>query len=505
MPIRLSQTHLDMADPSLQDLLGELQGNILKGHGRDHSRHVFLRFTAKADACRAWVASFAPQVTSAFEQHRTARDYRATGTDHLFAGFMLTYTGYQALAIDDRRTPDDKAFRAGMKDHDSVYDTGPRGVHTRSTNPMNDDLGHWEESFLHQIDALIVLAYGGSDSDIQKCTQLLEERVDRIKSSVRGIAHVVSVQRGFALRNQHGHVIEHFGFADAVSNPLFLKSDVQRAEEEHGTEHYDPAAPVGLVVVQDPGGRSPTESYGTYFVYRKLQQNIKGFNDRTQTLAAALSEASGSQIDHQLAGALVVGRFKDGTPVSLQTEPGLPAFNDFNFDDDVDARRCPFHAHIRKTNPRGDTHRISGLPMRNERARRIVRRGISYGHTDLEPETEWSDAGLLFLSCQSDIEQQFLVMQCGWCGNRDFVTRGTGLDPVIGQAANEDRSPGQQWPVSSEGESRSVEFSFFDFVRCRGGEFFFAPSISFLKCLFTNMPGGREARPGQTNGGYDDA
>ena len=484
MQVKLSQTCLDIADPDLQGLFGDLQGNILNAHGRDHSRHIFLCFAAEADKCREWVASFAPQVTSAAEQHQTARDYQVTGTEHLFASFMLTDTGYRALKIDGQNIPDDKAFRAGMKNHDAVYDTGPRGVHTRSTNPINDDLDVWEDYFLQQIDALIVFAYGGMDGDIEKCTQLLDEQVKKVEYKVRGIARVVSVQSGFALRNQHGHVIEHFGYADGVSNPQFLKSSTQ-SSAENGIENYDPAAPVGLVIVQDPGGQSANESFGSYFVYRKLQQNIKGFNDRVKSLAKALSDAGDKQIDCELAGGLVVGRFKDGTPVSLQAKLGRNAFNNFDYSDDTDGLRCPFHAHIRKTNPRGDTHRASGVPMRSERSKRIARRGISYGDTELNPETEWSDAGLLFLSCQSDIEQQFLVMQCGWSNNKDFLTQGTGLDPIIGQGIKDEEAPCQQWPVSTLGENHTIDFSFNDFIRCRGGEFFFAPSISFLKSLLT--------------------
>jgi Dyp-type peroxidase family len=488
MPIKLSQTRLDIQDSSLQGLFADLQGNILKAHGRDHSRHIFLRFTAGAGPCRDWVASFAKQVTSTIEQHRTARDYHATGTEHLFSGFMLSFAGYQALEIDDRQIPDDKAFRAGMKDHDAVYDTGPKGVHQRSMNPMNDDLGLWEEPFLTRIDALVVLAYGGSDCDLRDCAEKFDSEIERIKTDLAGIAEVLSVQSGFALRNEYGHVIEHFGYADGVSNPLFMQSDIEVAEKA-GAKHYDASAPFGLVGVQDPGGQSPTDSFGTYFVYRKLEQNVKGFNNRLDMLASALSAAGGRQVDRERAGSLVIGRFKDGTPVSLQAEPGLRACNDFGYDDDGDGSQCPFQAHIRKTNPRGDTFRVSGVPMPIERSKRIVRRGISFGSTDLDPATEWSGAGLLFLSCQSDIEQQFLVAQGGWANNPEFLHKGTGLDPIIGQPGADEEPPEQHWPVGDGGQGHFIDFSFSGFIRCRGGEFFFAPSISFLRSLSPDTTG----------------
>lgn len=482
MPVKLSQTGLDPADPALQGLFGDLQGNILKSHGRDHSRHVFLCFTATAEAARNWVSSFARRVTSASEQHRTARDYRTTGTEHLFTGFMLSGSGYEALGVDLQVTPDDKAFRAGMKNLDAIYDTGPLGVHARSANPLNDDPQQWDAAFRQRIDALVVLAYGGQSSGDQLCSQILDEAVRAVALGLDGIAEVVSVQSGFALRNANGHVIEHFGYADGASNPLFMLSDLQEADQE-GRSVYDPSAPVGLVLVQDPGGGSADDSFGTYFVYRKLQQNVRGFRDRVQALAATLAEAGGTPVDATEAGALVIGRHMDGTPVSLMRQRGPGLVNNFTYDDDPDGLRCPFHAHTRKTNPRGDTARVSGVPLRSERAKRIVRRGISYGAPDLNPTEEWTDAGLLFLSCQSDIEQQFLVMHAGWANNPGFLAQKTGLDPVIGQGLPGDQPSEQQWPTGPDGARRTVAFSFNGFVRCRGGEYFFAPSLSFLAAL----------------------
>ncbi len=485
MPITLSQTGLEIGDPKLRALFADLQGNILKAHGRDHSRHIFIRFKADAKTCRNWVQSFAQRVTSALEQHRTARDFEATGTEHIFTGFMLTCTGYQALEIEDHAIPDDKAFRAGMKNLEAVYDTGPDGVHRRSVNPLNDDLGCWEDPFLQQIDALILFAYGGANCAATQCSHILDTQAEETSASLKEVAEIISVQSGFALRNELGHVMEHFGYADGVSNPQFMKSDLELSESS-GTDHYDSSGPVGLVLVQDAGGKLETDSFGSYFVYRKLQQNIKGFNDRVQDLANALSATNMKPADPELAGALVIGRFKDGTPISLQRQPGLKDANNFSFEDDMDGVRCPLQAHVRKTNPRADTYRMSGVPLRVERSKRIVRRGISYGETDLNPSAEWSDAGLLFLSCQSDIEQQFIVMHGGWANNPNFLASHTGIDPVIGQSGGAASQSSQLWPTGAE--NNSVELSFSGFVRCRGGEYFFAPSISFLQGLSETEP-----------------
>lgn len=482
MAIRLSETGLDIEDPRLRGLFDDLQGNILKGHGRDHSRHIFVKFTGVPESCKAWLATFARSVTSASEQHRTARDFQETGTEHLFTGVLLTHSGYRNLGFDDDQIPDDKAFRAGMKDHEAVYDTGPTGAHARSLNPMNDDCSAWDEHFKERIDAMVVLAYGGANCSEHDASRVLDSRVEEFRAGVGDCGVVLSVQSGFALRNEQGHVIEHFGFDDGVSNPVFLSSDVEAAAKE-GTDRYDSSAPVGLVLVQDPGGTSADDSFGTYFVYRKLQQNVKGFSDRVRDLASTLSRASGREVSEELAGALVVGRFKDGTPITVQDEPGLGPFNNFDYGNDPEGLRCPFHSHVRKNNPRGDTHRRSKVPLRSERSKRIVRRGISYGDRNLDQEHEWSNTGLLFLSCQSDIEQQFLVLQGGWSNNRDFVGPDTGVDPIIGQVTAGAADRPQRWPIDSGENGQRADFAFRDVVRCRGGEFFFAPSISFLRGL----------------------
>jgi deferrochelatase/peroxidase EfeB len=79
--------------------------------------------------------------------------------------------------------------------------------------------------------------------------------------------------------------------------------------------------------------------------------------------------------------------------------------SDFDFaTQDPAGARCPFHAHTRKTNPRGD----AGLAF--ERTRRIVRRGITYGERpDLADgataEPPSTGVGLLFQSFQANLDQ----------------------------------------------------------------------------------------------------
>ena len=479
--IKLSQSRLDINDPTLRSVFEDIQGNILKSHGRAHSRHLFLQFFDDTTATQQWVGSMATQLTSALEQHHTAIDYKQSGNEHLFSGLLLSYSGYKALGIDESNIPDDKAFRAGMKDINFQYDTGPEGVHKRTLNPLNDNPSQWETPFQQRIDALLVLAYGGDSMDATLSETYLDTEIERIKKEFKDVGSIITIEKGYTLKNKNKDVIEHFGFVDGLSNPSFLESDFQQWNRKEGIDHYDPSAPFGLVAVNDPNGKDPDVSFGTYYVYRKMQQNIKGFQDQSLQLAQLLSEQTGQQIDPEYSQALAFGRFKDGSPLfqsSTKTETSV--LNNFNFEEDAKGIQCPFHAHIRKTNPRGDTHRKSNIPLASERSRRIARRGISYGSKDLQPTTEWTDAGLLFLSCQSDIEQQFLVMQCGWSDNSNFLNEGSGHDPITGDQNAHLNTTAKSWQLQINGKEISTDFRYKNLVRIRGGEYFFAPSISFF-------------------------
>jgi hypothetical protein len=226
---------------------------------------------------------------------------------------------------------------------------------------------------------------------------------------------------------------------------------------------------------------------------------------REQNLADAL-KLKGP--DRARAGAMAVGRFEDGTPLVLsQTDGFIPIKeNNFTYEADQVGAKCPFHAHIRKTNPRGDIARQFGIPEEvAERPRRITRRGITYGERNRHPDAfqaledlPTEGVGLLFMCFQSSIANQFAFMQNAWVNNETFLLDGTGIDPIIGQAP----LPGtgapapieQTWPVqwgpqpdpNNPGSLKHPDtepFFFGGFVTLKGGEFFFAPSMPFLKVL----------------------
>jgi hypothetical protein len=72
--------------------------------------------------------------------------------------------------------------------------------------------------------------------------------------------------------------------------------------------------------------------------------------------------------------------------------------------------------------------------------------------------------------------------QASWANNIAFQAAGTGVDPIIGQGAVAGTGP--QWSESwDDPASVKKSFDFHGFVTMRGGEYFFAPSLTFFKSL----------------------
>src|SRR5262249_40936032 len=160
---------------------------------------------------------------------------------------------------------------------------------------------------------------------------------------------------------------------------LLLEEDIAKeAAGGDGIVRWDPSFPLQQVLVKDPAVPD-TNAFGSYQVFRKLEQNVKGFQQAEKTLGqklAKLAKQQRRQVNPELAGATIIGRFRDGAAVLLQRSEGMhnPVPNDFDFSGDMEGLKCPFHAHIRKTNPRGDTARLFGVSLDQERAHLLARR-----------------------------------------------------------------------------------------------------------------------------------
>jgi len=442
---------ISINSPQFNAIASDLQGNILKSHGRDSAAHLFIRFNDPHTAKEFIKKEVIKRITSAAEQKQDSIDFKQDRSNGFrdFISFAISQLGYDFLGVPLGNHPPDPSFKAKQRNQQDLL--------------SDPDVSDWEEPYQTEYHAMMIIANTAEGK--------VQQRVSFILNKLRPITSRIHVEQGRGIRNKQGAHIEHFGFVDGISQPLLINDDLTSGKISRN--NWDPEADLNLALVRDPGGEDDN-SFGSYLVFRKLQQDVPGWNNAVVTQAAHLG------IDPNYFGAQLVGRFKSGNPLIPVTppQPGpLKSQNDFNYDaDDTVGSKCPFHAHIRKTNPRG----TGGFESPDDEKKHLfVRRGITYG------ELGGSDVGLLFMCYNSDIENQFEFMQKNWANNTGFPGNKPngphGKDPVVGQGSNR---PDQNYATTwGDDSSMTSHPNFGQFVTMKGGEYFFTPSISFLKSL----------------------
>ncbi len=456
--------------PSNDPVLTDIQANILKGHGRNFAHHIFLRIKhGETDAARYWVASFAAgTITSARKQLDGTAAFKSgsTGDAGSIITLSLSSTGFDKLGLGAQK-PVSTAFQNGMRSRAGLLGDNPHGM----------------EKHFDGIDLMIMVADDNSAVAARKAKDLIAQ--------THPFAILLLDQKGNVLKKTSGTGIEHFGYADGISQPLFLADDIRR---QPSTVEWDDATDTDLLLVKEDH-HDKKDHFGSFLVFRKLEQNVKGFkdaegdNDGVPGGLPMVKDVDGDD-NKELAGAMLVGRFENGTPVikssvAIVDNPPAPT-NDFNYANDPSALKCPFHSHVRLMNPRkGDT--IAG----DVSAQRITRRGIPYDEVGRIPEDRINSitddmldknqptrgVGLLFMCYQNSIETQFEILQHLWANQGQIKGHAIGAqDSIIGQGTNPPKTLPQQWGQSAQ----SAPFSFSGFVTMRGGEYLYTPSISLL-------------------------
>jgi Dyp-type peroxidase family len=470
MPLTLNETDVK-SNAQFDKMLKDLQGNILKHHGRTHAFHLFFIIKpAKKNAAKQWLKKFAStQITSSLKQLKDAasRNDDPEFDGGVFFNVSLSKNGYSKLGVATTKIPDNAAFNQGMRNRKA-----------NNKNILADMPTQWETGFKKQLDGMVLVA----DANISRITTEKDKMVTALKS----FADVVVVQKGKVLKNKFDVGIEHFGYADGVSQPNYLEP---KPTDPIPTIWDDNHALLKNVLVKDKGGSS-TDSFGSYFVFRKLEQNVAAFKGAEEKISekfnnkAGVKDVNGTPND-ELAGSMIVGRFEDGSEVINHSKEkpvlsGTDLNNDFDYSSDATASKCPFHAHIRISNPRADIGQDAAKQIR------ITRRGIPFNDIgrdehDLDNDKPTGGVGLLFMCYNSSIENQFEIIQGQWANKGDVGTNHIGQDGIIGQGINNrDRKLPSQWGTNND-LKKINEFK--NFVTMKGGEYFFTPSISFLKNL----------------------
>ncbi|MEU4218362.1 hypothetical protein [Actinoplanes sp. NPDC026623] len=398
----------------------DIQGLVLRGYG-DHgvAAHLYLRITSGPRA-RRWLGAVATEVTSAAESPGRA----------LHVG--VSHTGLARLGVpeaDLAALPE--PFREGMYAREDRLSPG------RGTEP-------WRGPFAGPgaVDVVLLLSATG-DAELGPWLERL-----RRNAGHGGGVRVVGEQRGRRLPGPDGDgrtFVEHFGFADGLSQPRVAG---------YGRCGPGEVLPAGEFVLGRPdvdgdiAGRdlpAVLTRNGSFLVYRKLEQDVPAF--RAMTEAAAGPFADGA--DGVAAG--LVGRRRDGALLSP----------------------CPAGSHVRRANPR------DSLPGGRELTRRhlMMRRGIPYGpYLPQGADDDGAERGLLFLAVVGDLARQFEFVQTEWLSDGNVFGRGEEQDAFTTAGGTGARILLAGSPPAYVSVPGPV-------VTCRGGEYFLLPGLEALRAL----------------------
>nr|AVJ41190.1 dye-decolorizing peroxidase [Irpex lacteus] len=433
-----------------------IQGDILVGMKKDKEKFVFFHIN-NATAFKSVLKTYAPaNITS------VATIIGPVANQPLaFVNLAFSHAGFGALNVTDDLQ--DTAFSDGQ------FKDSPN---------LGDDTSTWEEAFKGtNVDGVFLI--GSNDESITA------QYRDDLNAKF-GDAWTIVYDLDSAARpgNEKGH--EHFGYLDGISNPTI---------PGFGTPHPGQAVvDPGIIFTgrsKDPVMNRPSWALdGSFLVFRKLKQLVPEFNkyvldNALQNQAGNLTVEEGAE----LLGSRMFGRWKSGAPIDLSPDFDDPALgndiernNNFNYshpgsDLATDQTRCPFTAHIRKTNPRD----LEGQGLFGDTFH-AIRAGTPYGPevTDYEASSNTTtiDRGLAFVEYQSVIGNGFRFQQQAWANNPRFpFSKGPsiqlGLDPVIGQG-----SPRETFGLDPRNASES--FTVPQVIISNGGEYFFSPSITAI-------------------------
>jgi Dyp-type peroxidase family len=445
----------------------DIQGDILRAYGNrfDRTSYVFVG-VGEPERGQAWLRGLVERVTTAVAWNGNEPESTLN--------VAFTHPGLVALGVGSEMAGSfSREFRDGMagraRQLGDVGDGAP--------GEWKNRLGTGEAHVLITINAK---SAGALDAALQDLRVGLEEA---------GSLHVVHEEHAEMLAGQR----EHFGFGDGFSQPAIEGVNEERAagggvplpngrwrplalgefilgyeDEESRVDRRRrlPSAPDG------PLGRS-----GTYMVWRKLHQDVALFR-RTLRHSARLYE----QGDEAMLAAKIVGRWRNGTPLVTSPaceQPGFdprpPGANDFLYSGDLDGRRCPLGAHIRRSNPR-DTLGFEGkLSFRH----RMIRRGMPYGPllSSEAMEDDHEERGLVFVCFNASISRQFESVQRQWLNEGNAFHLAHDTDFMLG--APEDA----QGKMTVPGDPPFFFSPQAPFVITKGGEYLFVPGITALAAV----------------------
>jgi deferrochelatase/peroxidase EfeB len=324
---------------------------------------------------------------------------------------------------------------------------------------------------------------------------------------------------------------EHFGLSDGFGDPVFagqLSGEAERLRMIGGgkilpDQSWAPLAPgeflLGYVdeAQEIPGAAMPIEfsRNGTFMAYRKLHENVASFAsyiDRAGEQYARMFNIADPEEARETVKAKMVGRWSDGVPLmaapthadwerfkaelaaahAAGDKPKLAQlalkYTDFNYRPDPTGATCPVTSHLRRANPRDmldpnftspDAKSWDGSALVNRR--RILRRGLPYGHVDPAAPDDANEQGIIFLAICSSLFRQFEFVQQQWMQYGLDFNAGSDTCPIVGNHDEEAKLVVVTDPATARQPFLCGHIP--QLVESRGGDYFFVPSMTALRMI----------------------
>ncbi len=437
------------------DDLRDIQGLILLDYNMPLVRHFLLKVERAQEALR-FLGALASESALAGLRITTAADKSAESCLNI----GLTYAGLQALglpatALDSfASTPSfvagaaARAWKVGDNDENA-----PERWWTdkEKTRPKSSDIHLLLSLYAQYPQEKNNLGSNRSSDPARK--SILDTKATRLKERLRNSLSVVwetdreeLYDRNDPQSERPGKLI-HFDYKDGISQPQIAGAPPAGTAVYPGQETVLPRAFLFGYASQWTSFRYPVprpEQFGrngSFAVFRVMKQEVDKFAQCPRKTAQR------DRISEEEVAARLCGRKPNGDPLM---ETRSTHINDFDYTSDPKGEVCPFHSHIRRTNPRGE--KIAGADTHQHP---IIRGGMPYGppYDPKNPDAE--ERGLLGLFIGVSIEDRFEFIMQNWMNKGGFR---------------------QGLPT------KSVD-PFHPFIMTRGSAYCFLPSINALKYI----------------------
>lgn len=510
----------------------DVQSIVFQGFGKlEHALCAIVSLPDDPAACRTWLAGLIGRTDpTTFEEAASGLAVTFGDAPGRATGKTATAVAFSAEGLRKLRLPSGEGTDGdGLATFPSAFRMGMSGRPRTLGDDDFDAPENWRWSDVAVGKALgsdaVLLIYAKT---AWECRAALRKHRNALGAKAQ-IRYRLPTQPAFPQRKvgKNGDLaLEHFGFRDAVSQPVIRGTERFTRDESpddvlepgefilgyRSNQGYFPPSPLvhtdtdlqrelPTAQAESPkrfpmfAERPRGETFhdfgrnGSYLVLRQLEQHVERLDAFAERAAkdivgtySDVERAVGRPIEAAWIKAKLIGRWPNG--VSLLDQPNAPGHgsdrtpdNSFAFGrDDPQGLRCPLGAHSRRANPRDSLDPADKRGREISNRHRLLRRGRAYElkATECTP----AEQGLLFACLCTDLERQFEFVQQTWINSPSFHGLNAEADPLLrGHKTKAFTIPTPAGAVRLNSLER--------FVTVRGGGYYFLPSRSALAYLAT--------------------